>query len=55
MGIDFDDVTKHQIHSQYQVSYPVASNMGTCDSAYPNTIVVVLYNITQWAVCLFLY
>lgn len=41
MGIDFNDVSKLHLCSQYQVSCPVASNMGMCDSAYPNVTVVL--------------
>lgn len=55
VGSDFNDVAKHQLRSQYQVLCPVASNVGMCNSAYPNITVVMLHNIVQWAVCLFLY
>lgn len=43
MGCDVNDVAKHQLRNKYKMLYPVWSNMGKCDSAYPD---VILHNIT---------
>lgn len=55
MGCDSNDVAKHQLHNQYQVSCPVQSNMGNYDSAYPDITDVMLHSITLQAVHLCLY